>query len=157
MLVDGEDIVGLDIDWFAVDVEGKIAHFATGGAGFLPPETRADLQAADAAFDALFAAGETTSTIIIEENLPDFSSDHERSQYLASFENMAKRGYFSYDVADPSAQGSHYVLVAVPIKPALLEESACDQAQRATVPFFCGGVFDKGRLRIFANDWQDGS
>lgn len=153
MLVDGEDNVGLDIDWFAVDSEGKIAHFATGGVGFLPAETANDLQAADAAFDILFAANETTSTIIIEENLPNFSSDYERSQYLASFENMAKRGYFSYDVADPSAQNSHYVLVAAPTRPILLEASACDEAQRATIPFFCGGVFDKERLRFVKNDW----
>lgn len=97
----------LDIDWFAVDAEGKIAHFATGGVGFLPAETGNDLQAADSAFDVLFAANEATSTIIIEEYLPDFSSAHERSQYLASFASMARRGYFSYDVADPSAQRPH--------------------------------------------------
>ncbi|WP_368185457.1 hypothetical protein [Aestuariibius sp. HNIBRBA575] len=153
MLYDAEDSVGLDIDWFAVDTEGKIAHFATGGVGFLPAETGKDLQAADAAFDVLFAANETTSTIIIEENLPIFSSDEKRSQYITAFENMAKRGYFSYDVADPSVQNSHYVLVAAPIKPALLAASACDEAQRATVPFFCSGVFDKDRLRVVANDW----
>ena len=153
MTYENDELTTLDIDWFAVDAVGRIAHFATAGTGFVPEKSKSEHQVSDAAFDVLFEGKEFTQAVIIEENLPNFETVDQKKRYLCTFESMAKRGYFSFDVAGFGADNSSYVLVARPAEPALIKMTDLNDEQSSAVPKFEHGVFDNYRLKVSHEDW----
>ena len=110
----------LDIDWFAVDSSGNIAHFASGG-GRLP------FSIANAKEDNEFV-GE-----FIRENITDTNdfllsaiakekmltkNTEEAKWYLNDFQSMSKRGLFSYDKsALGDFRNEEYHLITSPTMP----------------------------------------
>jgi hypothetical protein len=63
MIISDEDENTIDYDWFAVDDEGHIGHFATGGCGIMPRSVAAsaeDLETITNFFRKDATAGTTT-------------------------------------------------------------------------------------------------
>ena len=80
-----EQFEGREFDWFAVDVEGKLAHFSTAGDGPVPLSVLEHFVDADSISEVLLSlpeAGEATG------HLP-----HNIEDWL----QMARRGIYSYD------------------------------------------------------------
>lgn len=106
-----------DLDWFACDKNGKIAHFATGGSGFVLSRMLENMTRLDPVFEDLFQQQEITECEIFEDNLPDLQSVQDRERYIATFASYARKGFYSFDVIDLSVRNSGYKLVAAPASP----------------------------------------
>lgn len=101
-----------DLDWFASCQDGLLAHFATGGRGFVPLEVRESISVYENIYDYFFSIEDSVGVEVVEENLPEFNDSVQRERYLRSFVDMARRGLFSYDVNDRGG----YSLIARPKK-----------------------------------------
>ncbi|SDU23621.1 hypothetical protein [Pseudomonas orientalis] len=112
MDMDDEFLEINDLDWFASCHKGYVAHFATGGRGFVPFSIRASISTYELLYDYFYSLAESFEFVVVEENLPEFSNQVQRERYLKSFSSMARRGLFSYDVND---EGNGYKLVAMPV------------------------------------------
>lgn len=89
-----------DWDWFAVDEDGNIAHFATAGFRRLPVSVRSDWERAEELiryFESLPAYSEyvVCPEFWSSEKAPKTEVDGER--YFRYFVKMARAGLFSYD------------------------------------------------------------
>lgn len=112
MDMDDEFLEINDLDWFASCHKGFVAHFATGGRGFVPFSIRTSISTYELLYDYFYSLAESFEFVVIEKNLPEFSSQVQRERYLTSFSSMARRGLFSYDVND---EGNGYKLIAMPL------------------------------------------
>ncbi|MEA1030288.1 hypothetical protein T3A99_17110 [Pseudomonas sp. N-137] len=109
MEMDDEFLEINDLDWFASCKDGFLAHFATGGKGDVPRSIRNSLSEYELMYEYFYSLSECFEVEVVEENLPVFSSEVQRSRYLQSFVSMAKKGLFSHDFG-----GGGYKLVAKP-------------------------------------------
>ncbi|UZE18831.1 hypothetical protein LOY70_04340 [Pseudomonas sp. B21-054] len=100
MEMDDEFLEVNDLDWFASFEGGHLAHFATGGRGFVPQAVRSSIADYEAIYDFFSSLDEKFDFEVIEENLPLFNNDAQRNRYLQSFIHMAKKGLYSYDAGD---------------------------------------------------------
>lgn len=99
--------VGLDVDWFAVDPTGKIAHFASGG-GYVPKYVEDD-----AKYDIVF---DYFTSLLKINDVPEFNpnlSEYMKRSYPV-FNEMAERGLFSFDKLTHTMVGPEYFLYAYP-------------------------------------------
>lgn len=103
-----------DLDWFAVNSENFIAHFATGGTDKLPSKLKESKSLWEHQFDFFSNLPDITEAIFCEENLPIFNNLKEKEEYLESFLNYAKKGIFSYDI---DFDNLAYKLIAFPKNP----------------------------------------
>ncbi|MCU7280657.1 hypothetical protein OC926_12460 [Pseudomonas peradeniyensis] len=110
MEMDDEFLEVNDLDWFASFQDGMLAHFATGGRGYIPVQIRESIAAYEKSLDYFLSVEGGVGVLVIEENLPKFNSALQRERYLKSFIAMAGRGLFSYDVN----QLGGYSLIARP-------------------------------------------
>ena len=110
MEMDEEFLENNDLDWFASCQDGLLAHFATGGRGFVPMTVRESISVYESVYDYFFSIEDSVAVEVIYENLPVFSDDIQRERYLKSFVDMARRGVLSYDVGG----GRGYNLIARP-------------------------------------------
>src|SRR5262249_5104444 len=89
-----------DFDWFSVDDNGEIAHFASGGRGFLPPSvkvSKSNLNRLAAFFrESLSANGIAIEAAGLSSHL-HFESEAQRSTYLANYLRMGAKGLYSFD------------------------------------------------------------
>ena len=89
----------LDIDWFAVDKMGNIAHFASGG-GKLPnsigTRKKENQMLASIFIDMPKVSAVTTSKIVVQQKLYG-KTEKEQQRYLATFAKMSEKGLVSYD------------------------------------------------------------
>lgn len=109
--MDDEFLESNDLDWFSSYQDGAIAHFATGGNGYVPEKIRESIDNYEVVYD-YFDSLESKSVIeIIESNLPTFKNEESRFLYLRSFIKMAKKGIFSYDYR----ANEGYKLISKPI------------------------------------------
>ena len=106
-----------DVDWFSSNQEGMIAHFASGGSGYIPNEIQSSVSENESVADYVFALAAKNTFTLVPENIPSFESDSQRDQYLSSFIEMASRGFYSYDVLELSGYNKGYALIAIPDKP----------------------------------------
>ena len=110
-----------DFDWFALDKEGLIWHFATGGCGAMPTSvasSREDLQKVTDFFRS--RCPEKLSTRVCQEfeaHVELMKSAHAREVYLRYFVEMASRGLFSYDCMRSIKPPTGYFQVAKPSTP----------------------------------------
>ena len=103
---------GWDVDWFATDSVGQLAHFTSAGHAPIPSSiVRDDL-------------AKTHQTVL---QLPsDFSpeveiiSDVEDEDYRKMLREMAGRGFFCFDAAEPNSR--IYKCVARPARPLTLSQ-----------------------------------
>jgi hypothetical protein len=107
----------LDLDWFGMDDNGDIGHFASGGRGFLPPSVKASRTNLDR-ITAYFRQEALANGIARESaNLAlheEFKSEPQKTRYLADFERMAAKGLYSFDCVVGQSRPSNYFLVATP-------------------------------------------
>jgi hypothetical protein len=110
MEMDEEFLETNDLDWFASCSNGALAHFATGGRGFVPEPIKKSISEYEMAFDYFSSLPEDFGFEVVEKNLPVFKNFALRDHYLKSFVEMAKKGLFSYDVSEVG-----YKLIARPV------------------------------------------
>ena len=109
---------GEDIDWFSLDIENKIAVFASGG-GVVPcsidPEGNELLLAYFRALPEI-----KDNEVLINPELGDFmkfETPRQIERYLEDFIFMAKRGLYAYDKTDlRNYSDPRYHLVVAPAK-----------------------------------------
>ncbi len=106
-----------DLDWFAVNGEGFIAHFTTRGTDKLPSKLKESKPLWERQFDFLSNLPDTTGALLCEENLPVFNTPRESEEYLESFLSYARKGIFSYDI---DLDDLAYKLIAFPKIPMAL-------------------------------------
>ena len=109
-----------DIDWFALDSEGFVGHFTTGGRGALPrsiASSAEDLKRVTDYFSKQISAN--TSSVISSgvELHVSLRDEAQRARYLEDFKRMACRGLFSFDFLQTSKRPTGYFLVAKPLIP----------------------------------------
>lgn len=127
----GRHLDGIDAAWLAVDAQGRVAIFTTGGEGPIPETAWASVE-----------AGEE-----LVQSLPEVSG-HE---LLASvprptdFVSFAKRGLFAYDWSDVHRVASKalggYELQALPISPLQVSQLPAPLQVLAGTTLFAGIAF----------------
>jgi hypothetical protein len=95
------ELESTEFDWFAIDLDGRVALFATAGSGTSPESVRTSVEKHDAIGAALEATGWGTPAV---------------------WQSYSRVGLFAYDWSDP--QGC-YVRVAEPIVPLSTALAVC--------------------------------
>lgn len=106
-----------DLDWFAVDPTGRVAHFASGGRGFLPRSVKASKEDLVGITTLFRTERRTYANALISAllgNHVSFHDERERNTYLKDFCEMAEKGLYSFDCILATARPSGYFLVARP-------------------------------------------
>lgn len=126
-----------DIDWFAVDQNGFLCHFATAGRGHVPPEVAGSMESWEAANECVDALPSTFDVLVVEAGLPAFKSEKQRQGYIAMHVEMARKGLHSHDACDGG-----YILVARPAEGSamvILGEDAARVIPTLTIEYEPGG------------------
>jgi len=108
-----------DLDWYCVDSEGRVGHFASAGFKQIPPsvaESVEDLSCLDEFFSAIPAIPNAHD---LDEHL---TPECRTERYLHSFVSMADRGLFSFDIETYSKPETCYFRVAIPKHPICFED-----------------------------------
>jgi hypothetical protein len=126
-MIPGEEEGRLDLDWFALDAQGAVGHFTTGGCGALPRSVAASWEDVEAARAYLLALPETTSAIVNPNRpatIPLFPSVRpEPAAQLRPWTATAARGMYAYDyIEDRKRRPRPYLLVARPQLPLTADE-----------------------------------
>jgi hypothetical protein len=131
----------LDLDWFSVDDNGEIAHFASGGRGFLPSSvkvSRTNLARITAYFrrdlDANGSAIESANLSLHTE----FNSEAEKARYMADYSRMAAKGLYSFDCVIDHKRPCNYYLVARPSCTLKVNDLPDDIQQIINITSFAG-------------------
>ena len=121
-----EEEADLDLDWFALDSQGHVGHFTTGGCGALPRSAAAgeDLEKVRDYFRALPEIG---ASVLNRDRLSgirlhpfDKAEPRESVRYWA---DSAARGLFAYDyLEDRRRRPRPYWVVARPEVPLVADE-----------------------------------
>jgi hypothetical protein len=117
----------VDLDWFAVDSQGSVGHFTTGGCGALPRSAAASRQDLDAVRAFVLGSPETTLAIVNPHRsasirlFPTVKS--EPVAPLRPWTATAARGLYAYDFIDDRRRRPRpYLLVARPELPLHADE-----------------------------------
>lgn len=113
-----------DIDWFAIDLQGHIAHFASGGFGFVPPSIADHGEDINLVMSYFRDSASSQSSVAISSHLSDYiglNSHADRLNYLRSFTQMAEKGVYSFDCIMASIKPADYFLVVAPDLPLLAD------------------------------------
>ncbi|MEZ2686639.1 hypothetical protein ACBQ20_17855 [Proteus vulgaris] len=110
MYMDEEFLESNDLDWFSSYEDGSIAHFATGGCCLVPEKIRESIDNYGVIYDYFYSLNVLSEIEIIEENLPKFANETQRTRYLQSFIEISSKGIFSYDYRI----GEGYKLISKP-------------------------------------------
>jgi hypothetical protein len=114
-----------DLDWFAVDKDGKVGHFTTGGFQFLPPSVAKSKENLEEVSD--FVKG----LVIIEGNYAtcpdllkhlDIKTVVSFEKYIKLFSEMSSKGLYSYDSYSFDYQQRPYFRVTIPQTELLLDD-----------------------------------
>lgn len=114
MRISEDEQNGTDFDWFCVDANGNIGHFASGGYKAIPPTV------AESDEDLEFLAGflEGLSDVPSAHRLDDHLGPESRTErYLRSYIAMANRGLYSFGIESYLTPGICYFRVALPASP----------------------------------------
>ncbi len=109
------DVRGIDSTWFALDADGHVGVFTTGGEGPVPPWL--DPAWADAVFDELVTlAARGAHRLVTKDRSPSRYADP-----FQTWKRWADRGFYAYDWSDvhraPAARLHRYELIASPTRP----------------------------------------
>jgi hypothetical protein len=121
-MIPEEDEGRLDLDWFALDAQGAVGHFTTGGCGALPRSVAAAREDLETVRACLLALPETTTAIVNPNRsatIPLFPSVRpEPVANLRPWTATAARGMYAYDyIEDRKRRPRPYLLVARPELP----------------------------------------
>ena len=142
-----------DFDWFGVDGEGLIGHFATAGFKRRPPSiaSRAeDLKIVIDYFDNL--APVRVSHRVDDKSLAaalqrEWKGEKDEGRYPCNFTPMADKGLLSFDIEPYLKPGIAYFRVASPETPLTIGELP-DNIQRIVSRTLLGTVRLKNQSRV---------
>ena len=126
MIVPDEE-AGLDLDWFALDDQGHVAHFTTGGCGALPRTAAASRTDLETVRDYVRSLPEIGASILNRERLTGirlhpFDKAEPRAAVRA-WGDSAARGLYAYDyLEDRRRRPRPYWIVARPEVPLVADE-----------------------------------
>ena len=132
-----------DWDWFAVDDDGCIGHFATAGDLTLPESIRCDWERAEQLLDYFGKAPEVggwmmcpelPASRIIKGDENILTDPKRREWFFRDFSAMARRGLFSFDRED-AVNGYH--CIAIPERLLRLESLPSDVQVKLTRLTIC--------------------
>lgn len=105
-----------DLDWFAVDKDGKIGHFTTGGDKLLPPtisSSKENWKKLLNYFEQLEAIYEFEKSPDLEKHLSQLSFKS-LDKFLESYKSMSSRGLYSFNSYPSNFDKNPYFLVTFP-------------------------------------------
>jgi hypothetical protein len=115
-----------DFDWFGVDEEGFIAHFASAGFKRVPASVSESAEDLVLVSNYFKTEAPVRGAHRVDEDLhgflPGWKGEQNESRYLRSFVAMADRGLFSFDIDSYLKPGIAYFRVACPLSPLGLEQ-----------------------------------
>jgi len=129
----------LDLDWFGVDIDGKIAHFASGGRGFLPSSVKSSKDALDRLTEFFRHSLLAHGTGIESPNLSShvqFESESYKSRFLTDYARMASKGLYSFDCIVSSQRPTGYFKVIAPSRPLTVDDIPSDIQQSIAMTRF---------------------
>lgn len=106
-----------DLDWFAIDGEGAIGHFATGGCGALPRSIASSLEDLQKVTMYFKERVEAFTMPVVSESINSFilfRDEEAKARYLEDFIKMASQGLFSFDFLRTGTRPAGYFRVAKP-------------------------------------------
>ena len=107
----------IDLDWFAQDQLGQIAHFASGGRAFIPSFWEGvELEEIYKKISQIPDQGDAQ---LIPQNLPKLNNPGDVNRYSLSFRIFSGRGLYSFDTESMSAVAPGYRMIAAPKRPIL--------------------------------------
>ena len=126
-MITEEDEAALDLDWFALDRDGAVGHFTTGGCGALPRSVASSKADLDAVREYLLSLPETGAALVNHdrrETIPLFpSARREPAARLRPWTATAARGMYAYDyIEDRRRRPRPYLVVARPELPLTADE-----------------------------------
>lgn len=108
-----------DFDWYCIDDQGRVGHFASAGFKALPLSVAASAE--DLSFLTEFF--NQLNAIPNSHELDEHLGPEQRSErYLGSFVAMADRGLFSFDIESYLRPEISYFRVAIPKVPLLFRD-----------------------------------
>jgi hypothetical protein len=115
--------IGFDLDWFATDVEGRIAHFASGGT-LLPRSVARSRENLDQLLEFFGSVAKWTDYVVSPnfENRMDIRLIPDMDRYLRSYAEMSSKGLYSYDVSEMRHTFRPYFLITVPHRPLMIDD-----------------------------------
>jgi hypothetical protein len=115
-----------DLDWYAVDEQGNVGEFLTGGARLLPPSFSSNREISEKLSEYFrnlpFQEGDFTFCPDLEKNMRELKSGEINERFMPSSQKMASRGLFSYDSDNYTYKDRPYFRVAIPKKALKLAE-----------------------------------
>jgi hypothetical protein len=115
-----------DFDWFGVDEEGFLAHFASAGFKRVPASVSESAEDLVLVCNYFKTEAPVRGAHRVDEDLvglrPDWKGEQNESRYLKSFVAMADLGLFSFDIDSYLKPGIAYFRVACPLSPLGLEQ-----------------------------------
>lgn len=135
-----------DYDWYAVDPNGYLVQFSSGG-GTLPSSVASSSEALLQLHHYFLTLSTETTTAHFNPNLPSvvpsLSTSHAYNRYIQAYATSAKRGLFVFDKTDLADYDNYYHLVAYPARPLLLTElppAIRALISRTRLPFAIAGI-----------------
>lgn len=114
-----------DFDWFGVDEDGLIAHFASAGFKRLPEsvvQSAEDLQTVADYFNQLAPSKGAYHVDPELASRPPWATPAAKTRYLKCFGHMAERGLYSFDIDSYLGTNTAYFRVAIPESPVTIHE-----------------------------------
>jgi hypothetical protein len=115
-----------DLDWFAVDEKGSLAHFASAGFKYLPATVACSAEDLALVTDYFQSCATTFSGHIVNADIGrdrcDWNGEAREARYLRSFVEMAGRGLYSYDIESYVKPTTAYFCVAIPTRALSIED-----------------------------------
>jgi hypothetical protein len=108
-----------DWEWYAVDLNGCIASFTSGGLRPLPSSIRQDREAVESLRRYFCDEAPVVATWIGQpgvEDLYQFPDAQARARYVPGFGKIASKGLFAYDTEVDRSDLARYFLIARPDK-----------------------------------------
>lgn len=119
-----EDLTTLDIDWFAIDPNGLLAHFTSNGTLAVPEPAVRSKEGLDFVYEWMIQLPRSLDSYKICTRAKEYdpylrraSSKQIASYFEASIE-WAERGFFTFNICNyGGAPSTPYFLTAIPHKP----------------------------------------
>jgi hypothetical protein len=109
-----------DLDWFAVDRSGAVAHIATGGMGFLPDTVKESFEDLNRLKNFFRSLADNRCQAVVSDRLTSRLPPNiaiESVVTFSDFRSMASRGLYSFDCVLSGRRPTGYFLVAFPTEP----------------------------------------
>jgi hypothetical protein len=116
-----------DLSWYAIDADGKIAHFLTGGFRLLPPsiaKSKENLEKLDNYFNDLPDLQEANFVVCpyLKSRLDESDLPLGWNGYIKLFAEMSAKGLYAYDYPYNPGKGHPFIRVTTPKKQLTIED-----------------------------------